>query len=192
MQYPEEDEPAEMMDVPPSRPLGQIPVTFDVPIPTMEQVAGEMARQLIEASGYRGVRALENMISEKLSAMIENIVTEKARPILEELLTKSFQPTDAFGNPTGATKTLHSMLGESITAWGAELVDNEGRPGKPDHYSRDRYKPRVDWALKQIVSHELTTAVNAEVTKIVGALKGQATAAIAKQIAEKISGMVIK
>jgi hypothetical protein len=194
MSYPPEDDsgPQFPMDVPPSQPIGSIPVAFEVPIPTIEQVAGEMARQIINAEGWHGISPMRKQISAKIDQMIEDLVNAAARPMIEELLARPFTPTDQYGSPTGPAKTLLTVLGESVAAWGTELVDSSGKVGKPDHYNRDRYHSRIEWALRQVVSRDLTNAVDTEVKRVVADLKGQATTAIAKQIAERVAGMVLK
>lgn len=46
MNYEQEDD-REMIDVPPYEPVGRATINFDVRIPTIEQVTGEIARQII-------------------------------------------------------------------------------------------------------------------------------------------------
>lgn len=190
MNYEPDEDDREMMDVSPAQPLGKLPVTFDVPIPTVEQVAGEIARQIMQGEGFRNRNVLRDKAWEVLDHLIDKIVTEKATPIIEELLAKPLQPTDGFGNPIGEPTSLQSVLAHHITQWASTPVDSQGQPSKRDSYNKP--SPRIDWALGAIVNGELKRQVDAEVSKITATLKAAATNNIAKQIAEKISGMVLK
>lgn len=190
MTFPPDDDEREMMDIPPEQPLGKVPVTFDVPMPTVEQVAGEIARQIISLEVYTSRNALIKQAQDLIGNLISEIVTAKATPIIEELLAKPLQPTDGFGNPVGEPASLQFVLAQHITQWATTTVDSNGNPAKRDAYNRA--SPRIDWALGAIVNGPLKKQIDAEVSRISGVLKEAATNNIAKQIAEKISGMVLK
>jgi hypothetical protein len=178
------------MDIPPEQPIGSMPVTFDVPIPTVEQVAGEIARQVMQSESYQSRNGLRDMAAELLRDLISRIVDDKATSIIEELLTKPLQPTDGFGNPVGEPVSLQAVLAQHIAQWASTPVDRHGKPTKNDNYNQTA--PRIDWTLGAIVNDRLKKDIDAEVAKIVGTLKTAATNNIAKQIAEKVSGMVLK
>lgn len=190
--YPDLDDERELDEIPPGEPAGKARVTFDVPMPTIEQVTGEIARQLIASQGYQSKAAIFAAVQTSLEETINTIVTAKATAVIEELLAKPMQPTDAFGNPAGEPTSLQGFLAHRVSVWATEAVDHQGCVGKPDHYSRDRYAPRINYLLGQIAGGELRKQVDAEVAKIVSKLKADATAVIAKQIADKISGAVFK
>lgn len=179
-------------EIPPGEPAGRARVTFDVPMPTVEQVTGEIARQLISARGYSSKRDIFTQLAASMENTINAIVSAKATTVIEEILAKPMQPTDAFGNLAGEPTSLQGFLTHRVTLWATEVVDQNGNVGKPDHYNRDRYAPRINYCLAQIAGGELRKQVDAEVTKIVSKLKADATGVIAKQIADKISGTVFK
>lgn len=189
-QYQEDER--EMTEIEPSEPLGKARVAFDVPMPTVEQVTGEIARQILQSGPYGQRNEIMRAAADKIDALMERIVAEKATPIIEMLLDNPLQPTDAFGNPTGEKTSLNALLAQRVSSWANDLVDRDGKPKMRDGYNNSSVAPRIDWALGQIVNGELKKLVDAEVTKIVGTLKAAATQNIAKQIAEKISSLVIK
>jgi|SRR5579859_2149680 len=182
----------EMTEIEPSEPLGKARVTFDVPMPTIEQVTGEIARQLLASGNYRERSDIMKAVADKIDDLIGQIVTEKATKVIEGLLENPLQPTDAFGNPVGEKTSLNALLAARVSSWASDIVDRDGKPKMRDGYNSTSVASRIDWALGQIVSGEMKKLVDVEVTKIVGTLKAAATQNIAKQIAEKISSLVIK
>jgi hypothetical protein len=117
---------------------------------------------------------------------------DRVSEAIDAVLAKPMQPTDGFGTPVGEPTTLQGMIVHQVATWSTQLVDSEGRVGKNDNYGSPKFHPRIDWALGKIVHGDLKKQVDAEVVKIVGTLRESATALIAKQVAEKISGLVIK
>ena len=181
---------SEIADVPASEPLGSLPVTFEVPIPRAEQVTGEIAREILKNHSDR--RSLLSAAEKILHDQIEKMLAEKATPIIEELLAKPIQPTDGYGNPIGEPTTLESVLVKHIEQWATTIVDREGKPVKAAKDPYHNGSQRLSWALGAIVNGQLKKQIDAEVARIAGILKEAATSNIAKQIAEKISGMVLK
>lgn len=194
MSYPEEphEDDREIFDVPPSEPAGHAPVKFNVPIPTVEQIIGEVARQLIQLEGYRTKTDIFKAAQAAIIDKINETVAEKVGQVIEEILTKPMQPTDGFGNPIGEPTSLQGFIAAKVKHWSAELVDREGRPTKHDHYNSNSVAPRINWELGKIVNGELKKQVDAEVSKIVATLRDSATQIIAKQIADKVAGLVLK
>ena len=174
----------------PDEPVGMLPVSFGVPIPTPEQVAGEVARQIVQSVGYQNQTTWQKMLEAAVRDKIDELIAEIARPVLAQILAKPIQPTDGFGNPFGDPTTLHGVIASHVEHWANTPVDNNGLVKKPDSYNRAA--PRINWALGQMVNGELKRQVDAEVRKISDQLKAAATSNIAKQIAEKVSGMVFK
>lgn len=190
MQEFDHEDDRELMDVPPDEPAGSFPVTFQAPVPRIEQIAGEVARQLLSGERYGSRDGLAQAVRERLDFIIDEVVTEKAKAAVEELLTKPIRPTDAFGNPIGEPTTLHGALGQRILAWVDDPVDGEGKVRKGDSWNKST--SRMEWLVAQVVSRELQNQISTEVTKITKDLKAAATAGIAKQIADRLAGMIIK
>jgi len=190
MVYEIEDE-REIDEIEPAEPMGHATVTFNVPMPTIEQVTGAIARQLVASSGYDKRAEYSALVRTKIDDLIDQMIEEKARPVLADLLSKALQPTDGFGKPVGSPISLESLIAENITIWASQKVDPYGAPIKEIGWS-DKGKPRIEFMLGQIVQNDLAAAVGAETKRISEQLKGAATAAIAKQIAERVAGMVLK
>jgi hypothetical protein len=187
-----EDDEREMMDIESSEPLGKLPVTFDVSVPSVEQVTGEIARQLLAASGYDRKTTWQRAADEALHDLITKMVEERARPVIDELLDRPLRPTDSFGNPQGDPTTLSAVLARRITEWRDDLVDSNGRPGKPDSYSRSHYSTRLERMIADVVNRELADKISTETRKLVQDMKAGATQMIAKKIAERLEGMIFK
>jgi len=181
----------ELTEVPPDEPAGTVKVAFNVPVPRIEQVAGEISRQILAAE-YKSRDALMKAVRGSLDEAVDKIIAAKVVPLIEEWLTKPLRPTDAFGNPVGEPTTLQGVLAQRVTEWCHDVVDANGKPTKSDGYNSSRIAPRLNWMLGQIVHGELQKLVDVEVKRIVGELKTNATLTIAKQIAEKISSLVLK
>lgn len=180
----------EMQEIPPGSPQGSFPVNFNLPIPTSEQIAGEVARQITRPYDSRGF--LEKIASGALQDRIAEIIHERVTPLINEILDRPMQPTDGFGNPVGEPTTLQGFVAARVNAWANDLVDREGRIAKPERYGASNVQPRITWELAELVNSGLKKAVDVEVKNIVSQLKADATKVIAVQIAEKISGLVIK
>lgn len=194
MAYPEEPEgdDREIFDIPPDEPAGHVPVKFSLPIPAAEQIVGEVARQLIQSQGYQTKNDIMKAVRISVVETIDRMVGELVGPIIADLLAKPMQPTDGFGNPIGEPTSLAGFLAAEVKHWATEIVDSSGKPTKPDSYNRTSTAPRINWELGKIVHGELKKEVDAEVAKIIATLKGSATQSIAKQIADKVAGMVLK
>src|SRR5579859_7234000 len=124
----------EMMDIEPSNPLGSFPVTFSVPIPSIEQVAGEIASQVLQSQGYPDRQSLEIRTSDAIDKIISNELSERAGEVISEALGQPLQPTDGFGHPIGDKTTLHQIFVRRIEDWCSDTVDHEGRPKRYDGY----------------------------------------------------------
>jgi hypothetical protein len=182
----------EMMDIEPAEPLGRMPVTFDVAIPSVEQVTGEIARQFLASAGYNHKATWTRAVDDALHDLITRMIEERARPVIDELLERPLRPTDAFGNPQGEPTTLSAVLAKRVTEWRDDIVDSAGKPGKPDRYSASHYSTRLERLIKDIVDGQLANNVSAETRKIVQDMKNGATQLIAKKIAERLEGMVFR
>jgi hypothetical protein len=180
----------EMMDIPPTEPLGTAPITFFVPIPTMEQVAGEIARQLIAAESYNNKTTIRNKIYTTIEQLISDNISSRATAIINELLDKPLQPTDGFGNPKGEPMSLQEVLAKHIEQWATTTVNRDGLPTKKDGYTH--VVTRIDLMLGSIVNAEMKKQMDSEIKNLVATLKDSATKNIAKQIADKLAGMVFK
>lgn len=177
-------------DSSPTNPAGKARVTFDVPMPTVEQVCGEIARQIMGSQHYQDQNAIRKRAREILDETCAQIIGEKAVPIIEELLAKPLQRTDGFGQPIGEPTSLHAVLAGHVTDWASATVDSDGRPAKKDSYNRAH--PRINWELGRIVNGDLSKLVRAETDKIIAQLRDSATQNIAKQIGEQVSRLVLK
>ena len=164
-------------------------ITIDVPVPTIDNVAGQAARQVIASLGYRS-NEIVAFARERMGSLINDVIEAKAKPIIEEMLRKPLQPTDGFGVPIGEPVSLETLLAMRIDAWAGEPVDVHGNPKKKDAYNSTA--PRFSYVLNKIIDDKLKRAVDDEVKKIAAQLKEEGTAVIARRIAEKISGLVIK
>lgn len=191
-QAPEEFYEQEMMDIPTSNPIGKLQVGIEIPVPTIEQVAGEIARQIINNSQYSFKSGLEKLVRESIENKVSALVDEKAASLVEECFTKPVQPTDNYGNPVGAPTTLHAMLCDKVAGWCDGLVDREGKIAERNHYNANNVQSRMSWALTNILNSSMQSEINKEVNKIKETLKEAAEKGIAKQISEKIAGMVFK
>lgn len=119
------------------------------------------------------------------------MIAVRAREVIAELLGKPLQPTDSYGNPKGAPTTLQAILTAQIESWATTPVNREGRPST-EHHCGSKPVPRLDWMLGEIVSDKMRHEMAEETKKIASQLKDGATKVIAKQIADKISGLVLK
>jgi hypothetical protein len=188
----EYEDDRQLDEVPPSEPAGRASVTFDVPVPTIEQVTGQIARQLLADIGYRERGALAAMTQEAIGRLIDEKVAARAAAVIEELLERPIRPTDGFGQPVGEPTTLQAVLAQRVTSWCSDLIDRDGKTAKRDGYNTNSTATRMEWALGAIVHGELKKQIDVEVVKIVAKLKGDAATLIAKQIAEKVAGLVLK
>ena len=70
-EYDHEDN-REMDEIPPSEPVGSLKVEFGIPVPTVEQIAGQVARQVIAVGKYGAVKesALHQLAEERLADAI--------------------------------------------------------------------------------------------------------------------------
>ena len=191
-EYDHEDN-REMDEIPPSEPVGSLKVEFGIPVPTVEQIAGQVARQVIAVGKYGAVKesALHQLAEERLADAIDAIIAERARAVVEDLLAKPVQPTDAFGNPKGEPTTLQAVLARRIEGWCLDPVNREGKVANGDRWSGASLS-RLEWLVGQIVDHRMAEMVKAEVGRLANEMKAQATTAIAKQIAERVAGMVFR
>lgn len=189
--YDEPDE-RELSEIPTGEPMGTVPVTITIPIPHVEQIVGEMARQLISQHSIDRRRQIEKAAMATLESTIDRMIRERAEPVIAEMLAKPLQPTDNYGNPTGEPTSLQALLAQRVTEWSSDIVDGEGKPFKKEAYSSKTGATRMAWMLGAVVHGELKKAVDTEVAKIVAQLKGDATTLIARQVAEKIAGTVLK
>lgn len=186
-----EEEFETMADVPADQPAGVTRVEVSVPTPTLEQVAGEMARQVLREQPYDRP-SLRQLAQERLEQAIDAAVTDQVKARIEELLANPLQRTDAFGQPVGEPVSLAAILNERVTSWATDLVNAQGLAADKNGYGYREAVPRIEWLLKQVASSELQSAVSKEVERIKAELKAAATQGIAKQIAEKVAGMVLK
>lgn len=182
----------EMMDVPASEPVGSATVTFAVPMPTAEQVTGEIARQILATGAYNQRSMLEHKAAEAIDDLIGKIIEERARPIIETLLDTPLRPTDQFGNATGEPISLIAVLAKRVTEWKDDVIDLHGKVSKRDQCFPSHYSTRLERSIHDIVNKELAEKVSAETRAIVASLKTGATKDIAEQIAKRIEGMVFK
>lgn len=174
-------------------PMGSARVTFDVPMPTVEQVTGEIARQLIASFGdYKARADLMAIAKQKLDDAITAKIADQVEPVLDQLLSQPLQPTDGFGNPVGEPTSLQGLIAHHVTQWASTPVNSDGVPMRKDPYSSKANSPRIDWALGQLVNGEMKKAIQVEVDKLKTQLKANATAHIAKQIADQVANMVLK
>lgn len=172
------------------QPAAVTKVEVEVPTPTLDQVANRMAMQLLAGERYSSERPpLRALAEQKLDALISEKIEARATAIVEDLLTKPIQRTDTFGQPTGEPVSLHAILAKEIEGWCAASVDSSGREGRDSYGTRTT---RLEWLVKQVASSDLQQAVTKEVDRIKAELKSAATGAIAKQIAERVAGMVLK
>lgn len=185
------DDEHDLVDIPPDEPQGHYAVKVNVPVPTIEQVTAEIARQIIATQPYGTSREILTAARAKLDETIGEAIKTRALPVIEELMSKPLQPTDAFGNPVGEPTSLQGLIAQRVTAWCTDPVDSSGALCKQSVYGN---KPitRMAWMLSQIIGSELRGAIDAEVKRMTAELKGSAAQAIAHQIAEKITGMVLK
>jgi hypothetical protein len=181
----------ELSEIPPDEPMDKVRVNFDLPIPDVEQVVGEIARQVL-AGNYAAKNDLMKRAREALDDTINRVVAEKVESVILTMLEKPIQPTDAFGNPIGEPTTLQGALARRVTDWASDITDSDGKPTKSDGYNNSLVAPRMNWMLGKIVNGELKRLVDVEVNRIIGELKASATKNIANQIAEKISSLVLK
>lgn len=188
----DEEDNRELSDIGPDEPCGQHPVTFNIPIPREEQIAGEIARQLISGYSYDDKSKLLKRAQEIVEETLSQIISERARPMIEELLSKPLQRTDGFGNAVGEPTSLEQTLAGYIAAWGSEVINSEGKPAKPNGYNSGQIGTRISWELGRLVDSEMSRQVRAETDKIVKQLKDSATQKIASQIAEQVSKLVLK
>lgn len=194
MHYPEQDEGHEfMMDAPPSAPAGSAPVTFEIPIPTIEQVAGEIARQIIASHiGYDKQRLVQNLLDEAMVKAVNSAIEKKIAPLIDQLLEKPMRPTDTFGNPVGEPTSLSAFITQRVQGWADDMVDKDGKSGKSDHYNRERYVPRINWLVADVVNRELKSAIDTQVQTIIREIKARGEKQIASQVAERISSLIIR
>lgn len=172
------------------RPGAVTKVEVEVPTPTLEQVAMHMARQVLNGERYSSERpSLRALAESKLDELIASKIEARATAIVEDLLTKPIQCTDTFGQPTGEPVSLHAIMAKEIDSWCTVSVDSSGREDRNSYGTRTT---RLEWLVKQVTSTELQSAVTKEVDRIKAELKAAATGAIAKQIAERVAGMVLK
>lgn len=188
----DDDDDRQEADTPPDEPAGLKRVEFNVPIPTSEQISGEIARQILAANYGRSSQDLVAHARKALDELISNTVAGKAASVIETMLAQPMRPTDAFGNPIGEPTTLRGALARRVTDWCNDVVDSEGKPTKGDGYNSSRIAPRINWLLGRIVHGELQKLVDAEVKRIIEQLKASATQKIAVQIAEQVSKLVLK
>ena len=188
---PEPDEPEDLIEIPVIEPQGFIPVKMNIPTPTIEQVTGQVARQILERTGYDRRGNFEQLVADSIESLVDAKLARIADEAIAAILEKPLQPTDGYGNPVGAKTTLQAIITRRVESWANENVDHEGRTVTRDSFHSQKAS-RLEWLLGRIIGGDLQTAVRAETDKIVATLKAGATNAIAKQIAEKISGLVIK
>lgn len=191
--YEFEDE-REMDEIDTSEPVGSAKVTLDVPVPTVEQVAGTIARQLISQAGYDSKRMIENQVADAVNALVETKVAAIVGPAIDEFLKRPMQPTDGFGNPIGEPVTMAGIVTKQVEQWAAVMVSRDGKPiGKDSYggYGRESMT-RLEFSMAQLVDRDLQAAVKKEVDAIKVQLKAKASAVIAKQIAEQVAALVIK
>ncbi len=189
MHYNHEDENREMEDIGPEEPIGSATVKFKVPMPTIEQVTGEIARQLISSMHYTAKPEYQKRISAALNAAINEKIASKAHPLIDEILSQKLQPTDGFGHPVGDPTSLTVLLAQRVQDWANDMVDSEGKPSTSTYNKKAK---RIEWALGQCVNSEMKKLVEAEVKTIVDTLKTSATKHIASQIAEQVGKLVLK
>src|SRR5690606_34916018 len=130
----DESDDRESDEAPPDEPMGSLPVSFNVPVPTIERIIGQIARQILRENYGKDRRAIEEHARKALDNLIGEIVSEKAHGIIEELLSKPMQPTDGFGNPIGQPTNLQGVLAQHVANWASTTVDREGRVVKNDGY----------------------------------------------------------
>lgn len=193
MDYDDEDD-REPMDIEPETPLDRVPVKFNVPMPSVEQVTGEIARQILAAQDYNSKKAIDNAVHIAVTELIAKKVDAAAGAMIDAVMSKPIQPTDNFGNPVGDPVTLEGIMAKKVSEWATQLTDSEGKvfTGSPDYYSKNKYHPRINWMLGQCVNGEMKKLVTEEVKKITATLKASATQNIAKQIADQVAALVMK
>jgi len=185
------EEDRELEDIPVDEPTTSVPVTFNLPMPRVEQVTAEIARQFVAGAGYSARSDYHQHVLEKIDDLIATKLSVRLDAVINEILAKPMQPRDPFGNPVGEPRTLEGFIAHYVTNYANELVDRDGKTKTKDSYGT-QYAPRIDWALGKIVHGELKKQIDDEVSKIVSTLRAGATNLIAKQIAERINGLVLK
>lgn len=164
--------------------------SFRVKLPSQEQLVSEVSRQIIDNARYSLNKDFGDLVKEGIRRNVDEQISKLAEAAIGEILAKPMQPTDAFGNKVGEPTTLQGFICARVAAWAQEITDSNGNPTKKDAYNSAA--PRIDWLLGKMVHGELKNAVDLEARKIIGTLKAGATNVIAKQIADRISGLIIK
>lgn len=167
-----------------------IEVKINIPIPSEDIVADYIARDVLY--NYQSAEKLRKIAEKSITNSVDRLVTEKVGPILEYILSQPIQPTDNFGNAVGDPTTLQGVLSARVNAWCNDIVDSEGNPARKSDYPSKREVSRIAWMLGKIVHGELKKETDREVNRIIGDLKAQSTEFVAKLVAEKITGLVIK
>lgn len=187
MNWPTEPpEPEDLTDIRVSDPQGAVPVTLDIRLPTIEQVAGQIARQWIAGCGYDRKKAIEITVADAVEAMVNNKVSAIVEGVIGEALARPLRLTDGYGNPIGEPTTLERVLTARVENWAGANVNHEGLTVTRDSFHSQKMS-RLEWMVGRIVGRELQDAVAKETKKIVESLKVSATAVIAQQI-----GLVLK
>lgn len=177
-------------DMPVDKPAGYIRVEMPIPQPTLEQIAGEMARMVLRESNFDRP-SLRSLAMDRLYAVIDSAVAERVRAVVEELLERPMQRTDGYGAPVGEPVSMASVIRARVESWATELVDLHGKPKSAGSYSGE-YRTRLEATIAELARSDMATAIGKEVEKVKADLKEGAKAAIARQIADRISGMVLK
>lgn len=180
----------EMDEIPPSDPIGSVPISFNVPVPTIEQVCGHVARQVLESAGYRQLEQWQARMEDAIQVEVDRQIAAHATAAIEAALHFPLQPTDGFGRPIGDKTDIATVINSRVSEWVTDSVDSQGRVKQPTHY--DKTTSRLEWLLGQIIDRQMMAAVDKEVKNIVAKLKGDAVGIIAKQIAERVAGTVLK
>ena len=93
----------------------------------------------------RAVDKVTDRISRSLEDNVEKLAKERAiltiDAVLDDLQLSKFQPTNAYGQPTGDPKTFLELVLETVDEWGSQRVDYQGRP---TNSSSDK-KTRIEW-----------------------------------------------
>jgi hypothetical protein len=191
-----EDE-RELDETPPSEPAGSIKVAFDVPVPRVEQIAGQIARQIIEGHNYSRQKISSELwqaVERSLHEQIDAIVATKVGPIIEAILSKPLQPTDGFGNPLGEPTTLTEVVAKRLEGWAQDPVDDRGQvvSARSDSWNRQQAKPRIEALIKSVIDRHMAEHLSRHVEQLRTQLKAGAEKTIAEAIARRLAGFLDK
>ena len=127
---------------------------------------------------------VEKLVTERVSAALDKTVESALSDALKSALSSEISPVNAWGEPTGESKTLREVLYlRSVDFWN-EKVGADGK--KSSAYGA---KPRHEHMLQEVMAKEFSKAIKQNMVDIAGALKDSIRESFYKKIDIELDGL---